>query len=126
MKQVIVIVLSLTLILSLNFWQCKYLKETGEYLLTDIRDIQNSLARKDYSSCEKSILELENTWKNVSTTWDIFGEHDDIESVEEAIESMKIYVKYEEEVELANEYTKLETRIKNVINTEKIALKNIF
>lgn len=126
MKQVVVIVLSLTLILSLNFWQCKYLKETGEYLLTDIRDIQNSLARKDYSSCEKSILELENTWKNVSTTWDIFGEHDDIESVEEAIESMKIYVKYEEEVELANEYTKLETRIKNVINTEKIALKNIF
>ncbi len=126
MKQVIVIVLALTLILSLNFWQCKYLKETGEYLLTDIRDIQNSLVRKDYSSCEKSILELENTWKNVSTTWDIFGEHDDIESVEEAIESMKIYVKYEEEVELANEYTKLETRIKNVINTEKIALKNIF
>lgn len=126
MKQVVVIVLSCVLILSLNFWQCKYLKETGEYLLTDIRDIQNSLARKDYSSCEKSILELENTWKNVSTTWDIFGEHDDIESVEEAIESMKIYVKYEEEVELANEYTKLETRIKNVINTEKIALKNIF
>lgn len=126
MKQWIVIIVSCALILSLNFCQCKYLKSTGNYLLADITDIENALNRKDYVSCSKSILELENTWRSVENIWDIFGEHDDIESVEEAIQSMKVYVANEEDTELANEYTLLETRIKNVINTEKLAFKNIF
>lgn len=126
MKQWIIIIVALSIIILLNFWQCTYLRETGKYLLSDINAIDNFLDLENFELCKNAILELENTWKDVEPTWDTFGEHDDIEKVGESIQSMKVYAKYEKKFELENEYTLLQTRIKNVINTEKFAFKNIF
>lgn len=126
MKQWIIIIVALVIIILFNFWQCTYLKETGKYLLSDINAIDNYLNSKKLNMLNAAILELESTWKDVEPYWDTFGEHDDIEKVEESIQSMKVYAKYQKDDELENEYTMLQTRILNVINTEKFALKNIF
>lgn len=125
MKQYLIIAVALLLIFLLNFWQSSFLKETSRYILTDINEIDNSVKREDFASALKGIEELEKTWESIESGWDIFGEHDDIEQINEHIASMKVYAKYEDKEELVNEYTLLASVINHVIETEELKFSNV-
>lgn len=125
MKQYLVLALALSVIILLNIWQTNFLNKTSRYILTDINEIENSVKRQDYEAVLKGIYELENTWNIVESGWDIFGEHNDIEQINERIESMKVYATYEDVEELVNECTLLEHIIKHVIESEKLNIGNV-
>ena len=125
MRQYIIVGVAMLLILILNFWQTSYLKETSRYLLSDINEVENSVNRRDFTAALKGAYALEKTWQSVQYMWDIFGEHNDIESITEHIESMKIYAKYENEEELVNEYTLLENVIYHIVESEQINFNNV-
>lgn len=125
MKQYIILGVAITIIILLNVWQTNFLKQTSRYILTDINEIDNSIKREDYESVMKGIEELEKTWDNVQSGWDIFGEHDDIEEINEHIHSMRVYAKYQDKEELVNEYTLLADVINHVIETEQLNFSNV-
>lgn len=125
MKQYIILGVAITIIILLNVWQTNFLKQTSRYILTDINEIDNSIKREDYESVMKGIEELEKTWDNVQSGWDIFGEHDDIEEINEHIHSMRVYAKYQDKEELVNEYTLLANVINHVIETEQLNFSNV-
>ena len=125
MKQYIIIVVAIIIVVLFNIWQASYLKQTSRYLLTDINEIENSVKREDFKTALNGVYELENTWNAVKAGWDIFGEHDDIEQINEHIQSMKVYAEYEDKEELVNEYTLLENEIKHIIDAEKISFSNV-
>jgi len=125
MKQYIILAVAIFIIIVLNFWQTNFLKQTSRYILTDVNEIDNSVKREDYDSVLKSIEELEKTWNSVESGWDIFGEHDDIEQINEHIQSMKVYAKYEDKEELVNEYTLLASVINHIIESEKLNFSNV-
>ncbi len=125
MKQYLVLAMALSVIILLNIWQTNFLNKTSKYILADINDIENSVKRKDYETVLKGIRELENTWNIVESGWDIFGEHNDIEEINERIESMKVYAAYQDIEELANECKLLENIIKHVIESEKLNIGNV-
>lgn len=125
MKQYLIICGALILIILLNFWQSSFLKQTSRYILTDINEIDNSVKRNDYNSVLKGIDELERTWNSIEAGWDIFGEHDDIEQINEHIASMRVYAIYKDTEELVNEYTILASVINHVIETEELNFSNV-
>lgn len=125
MKQYIILGVALVIILLLSFWQTNFLKQTSRYILTDIKEIDNSVKREDFEAALIGIKELENTWKSIEHGWDIFGEHDDIEQINEHIHSMKVYAEYEDTEELVNEYTILESVISHVIESEQLNFSNV-
>lgn len=125
MKQYLIIVIALVIIIFLNIWQTNYLKNTGRYLLSDINEIDNSVKREDYESALKGMAELEKTWQKIKNTWDIFGEHNDIEEINERIESMKVYAKYRDTEEVVNEYTLLQNLIEHIIESEQLNFGNV-
>jgi len=125
MKQYIILAVAIFIIIVLNFWQTNFLKQTSRYILTDVNEIDNSVKREDYDSVLKGIEELEKTWNSVESGWDIFGEHDDIEQINEHIQSMKVYAKYEDKEELVNEYTLLASVINHIIESEKLNFSNV-
>jgi len=125
MKQYIILALAILIIILLNIWQVTYLKNTSRYLLSDLSEIENCIKREDYESASLAITELENTWSIIKPGWDIFGEHDDIENINEHIASMKVYVKYENSEELDNENITLVNLIEHVIDSEKLNLSNV-
>lgn len=125
MKQYIIIGGALAIILLMNFWQASFLKQTSRYILTDINEIDNCVKREDYEAALIAIEGLEKTWEDVKAGWDIFGEHDDIEQISEHIQSIKVYAKYEDKEELANEYTLLIGIINHVIEAEQLNFSNV-
>lgn len=125
MKQYLIIAVALLLIFLLNFWQSSFLKETSRYILTDINEIDNSVKREDFASALKGVEQLEKTWESIRSGWDIFGEHDDIQEINEHIASMKVYAKYEDKEELVNEYTLLTSVINHVIKKEELKFSNV-
>ena len=124
-KQYLIIGAALIVILLLNVWQSNFLKQTSRYILTDINEIDNSVKRNDYDSVLKGIDELERTWNSVESGWDIFGEHDDIEQINEHIVSMRVYAQHKDTEELVNEYTILASVINHVIETEQLNFSNV-
>ncbi|MBQ8044048.1 MAG: DUF4363 family protein [Clostridia bacterium] len=125
MKEYIIIGVAIAIILVLNFWQNSYLETTSRYILTDINEIENSVKREDFDSALKGAYELERTWDSVEFGWDIFGEHNDIESITEHIESIKVYAEYKDKEELVNEYTLLENLVNHVIEAEQVNFGNV-
>lgn len=125
MKQYTILGVALLIIFLLNFWQTNFLKQTSRYILTDINEIDSSVKRDDFEAALKGIEELQNTWKSVEAGWDIFGEHDDIEQINEHIASMRVYAKYKDKEELVNEYTILASVINHVIETEELKFSNV-
>lgn len=125
MKEYIIIGIAIIVIILLNFWQNSFLETTSRYILTDINEIDNSVKREDFEAALNGAYELEETWKNIQTGWDIFGEHNDIENISEHIESIKVYAKYADKEELVNEYTLLESLVKHVIEAEQVNFGNV-
>ena len=125
MKQYIIIIGALSIIFLLSFWQSNYLKQTSRYILTDINEIDSCVKREDYEGALVAIDELEFTWENIKSGWDIFGEHDDIEQISEHIQSIRVYAKYKDKEELVNEYTLLKGIIQHVTQTEQLSFSNV-
>jgi len=125
MKQCIIIASALLIVILLNFWQVDFFKTTSRYILTDINEIDNSVKREDYTAVLKGVAELEKTWEDVKSGWDIFGEHNDIEQISEHIESMKVYAKYQDKEELVNEYYLLQNLINHVVESEELKFGNV-
>lgn len=125
MKQYIILAVSILCIIILNVYQINYLCDTSRYILTDINDIQNSLERKDSKAVKEGIDNLEDTWKKIKNGWDIFGEHDDVEKINEHIASIKVYYEYDEKTDLVNEICVLERLITHVVEAEKLDFGNV-
>lgn len=125
MKQYVIVILAVVLIILLNIYQINYLESSSRYILSDLEDIKNAINRNDYEEVYLSTTQLKETFKNVESGWDIFGEHDDIKQINEHISRMLVYARYKEESDLAMEIANLETLITHVINAEKLSFSNV-
>ena len=126
MRQYIILGVAILTVLGLNFWQTRYLRETSEYLLSDVWAIENSIRREDYNSAKQELKALESTWNDVKPGWDIFGEHDDIEQISESLASIRVYIDNKESTEIANENAILMEQIEHVLDSETFKFENVF
>lgn len=126
MKQYIILGVAIATIFIFNFWQSSYLRETSEYLLADINDLKNSVARNDLDSSNESVGEIKDTWEDMKKGWDIFASHNDVEEISSYISSLEVYVANKDKVETINAYTLLRQRVEHILRSESFNYSNIF
>ncbi len=128
MKSIIILTVSLILILSFGIWEGIYLKETSNYILGDISHVQNVLENKNksYQERESAVNNMKETWKTIKSTWSIYINHEEIDSINQRILSYSVYVLENNKMEANNEHQNLIDNINEIVTSQKLLAQNIF
>ena len=132
MKQILIILVAITLIISFNFMQSSFLTKASEILTAKIQKLEESLI--DNESVKEDILkeekEIQVLWKKKQFVFEVFCEHDGVDEIKENIANIQRYVSLLDEdddikLELILELNILKQRITEVVNNEKLQLTNV-
>lgn len=128
MKQWMIVIISLTLIILLNFWQTAFLRKSASNLISKIEKIE---ARIKEGNKEKAIDEYENlakVWERKELGFGIFCEHDSVEEIQETMSRIERYISIlndtNKEFALI-ECNNLKDKIEKVLSAEKLKLTNV-
>ena len=126
MKQWIIIVVALGLIIGFNYLQATFLENTSKDVLAGIEEIKNAGRNNDRKAMAQAVDRLNKTWEKVNIGWDIFAEHDSVESVEESIAKIKGCLEIDEINIMLIENDILREKVKRIVDMEKFKLVNVF
>lgn len=126
MKLYIVLVVTLLVILSLSYWQMSYLEKTKHELKQTLSNLQNEIDEEKYEKTVMNLTKLKEYWKVIQKGWDVFAEHDDVEQVSCAIESLQVYIVEKEKAQALNECVLLLQRLEHIVFSEKLNISNVF
>lgn len=126
MKQWIIIVVALALIIGFNYLQATFLENTSKDVLAGIEEIENAGRNNDRKAMAQAVDSLNITWSKVNIGWDIFAEHDSVESVEESIAKIKGCLELGEINIMLIENDILREKVKRIVDMEKFKLVNVF
>ena len=126
MKQWIIIVVALALIIGFNYLQATFLENTSKDVLAGIEEIKNAGRNNDRKAMAQAVDRLNITWSKVNIGWDIFAEHDSVESVEESIAKIKGCLELDEINIMLIENDILREKVKRIVDMEKFKLVNVF
>ena len=126
MKQWIIIVLALGLIIGFNYLQSTFLENTSKEVLFSIEELKIAGSNNDRIAMAQAVDRLNKTWEKVNTTWDIFAEHDSVESLEESIIKINASLELDEVNIMLIENEILKGKVKRIVDMEKIKFVNVF
>ena len=126
MKQWIIFVLALGLIIGFNYLQATFLENTSKDVLFSIEELKIAGSNNDRIAMAQAVDKLNKTWGKVNVGWDIFAEHDSVESVEESIAKIKGCFELDEIKIMLIENDILREKVKRIVDMEKFKLVNVF
>ena len=125
MKQWIILIVCLGVILGVGFWQVCYLEKTALYTLSDIEYVKNAAKNENFKLAKKGAENIEKTWNNVEKSWHIFIDANEIDRVEEHIESIKSYIDEEDKEEVIANLNELNRLLSFIVKKQKVKIENV-
>lgn len=125
MKQWIILIVCLGVILGVGIWQVCYLKKTALYTLSDIEYVRNAAKNENFKLAKKGAENIEKTWNNVEKSWHIFIDANEIDRVEEHIESIKSYIDEEDKEEVIANLNELNRLFNFIVKKQKVKIENV-
>lgn len=126
MRNAIILGVSLIILLTAGIWQIRYIEESAIYAISDVEYATNLIKNNDFERASTHIDKLENTWTNMSTIWNIFIVHNEIDDIREILVNFKMYTKLEDKVESLVYSEQLIQNLQHVINKQKVKMENVF
>lgn len=126
MKQWIIIVVALGLIIGFNYLQATFLENTCKEVLASIEKIEIAGRNNDIKAMTHAVDRLNKNWSKINIGWDIFAEHDSVESVEESITKIKGCLELDEINIMLIENDILREKVKRIVDMEKFKFVNVF
>ena len=126
MKQWLILIISIAIIIFSGFYECKYLRETSQFLLSDIEYCKNAVENNNFDIAKNHIKEVYNTWDDVSNIWSIFVDHDEIGNIEEELLQFKLYIEEENKSESIVACKELERIILHSVEKQEVSVANVF
>ncbi|MEG0872980.1 MAG: DUF4363 family protein [Clostridia bacterium] len=125
MKQIIILIVSLGLLVFSGIWEVSYLDKTSQYVLSDVEYSKNALLNGDFELAKEHIKEIENSWNNTKTIWNIFITHDEIDKIEEQIVKYRTYIdeKNREEAIVASDL--LQRDLRHIVEKQRLDIGNV-
>ena len=128
MKEIIIIIVSLSIVIIGSNISQAYLNTTGNELIEELEELKIEI-EKAQNSEENNSKDLANTiyekWEEVEEKWSIIITHNELDLIQVALIGMKSYIeenKYEDAME---ELEKSSFLIEHIQQKEKLALKNV-
>ncbi len=117
--------LLIALIVSLGYGSYHLLQKGAADLLLPVERIKESVLREDWESAEKHFRETVNTWQTENKYWPILINHQEMDNIEECLNSLKSHLHYKSSNEAVVELYNLIFYIKHIPEKESLNLKNI-
>lgn len=125
MKQWIILIICLGIILGVGIWQVSYLEKTALYTLSDIEYVRNAAKNENFELAKKGAENIEKTWNNVEKSWHIFIDANEIDRVEEHIESIKSYIDEGDKEEVIANLNELNRLLSFIVKKQKVKIENV-
>lgn len=126
MKQVLILLITLSLIIITGLWEISYLKESSNYFLADISNLYQTAEREDYELAKTESKDIKKTWKKIEKTWAMFIDDNKMEEIEEELVSFVSYIDSRDKVEMHASYERLKNSVKDISEYESLNAENIF
>lgn len=126
MKQILVLVITLVLVISVGIWETSYLTESSNCFLSDISNVYQMVQREDFENAKNETKNLESNWESIRKTWALFIDDSQMDEIGDKLISFVSYVKLENKDETTHSYNSLVGSIQSIIEFEKLKTENVF
>lgn len=107
MKQILILVITFVLVISVGVWETSYLTESSSCFLSDISNVYQMSERNDFESAKNETKTLKDNWENIRKTWALFIDDSQMDEIGDKLISFVSYVELEDEDEITHSYNSL-------------------
>lgn len=125
-KQISIFIVSVALLIFGGIWEIRYLSETSRYLQTDIDYVRYELEKDNFDGAKSQISEIRNTWRSISDVWNIFVNHDRIDDLEEALETLNADVELKDKDSAIKSSMILKAIVSQIVDKQKFSFEHVF
>lgn len=126
MKQILILLITISIIVISGLWEISYLKESSNYFLADVNNLYQTVKREDYELAKSECKAIKKTWENIEKTWALFIDDKKMEDIEEKLTSFVSYIEIKDKVEIKASYDRLKNSVKDISEYEALNAENIF
>lgn len=121
-----ILVVSLAVIIILGVWMNSYLKESSDRISAHIKELELNIQNGDWQSAHTKLTDINENWDRTSNIWYMMVDHDEIDSINNALAKVEAYIKSRDNSNLESEIASLKLFVEHVPEREAFALRNIF
>lgn len=125
-RQIFILILSIGAVILGGICECKYIERSSNFVLADINYIENTLNNNNIEMAKKHSKELENSWKNVKDSWNIFIQNDLTDQIDDSLVELKAYIELGNREEALVYTHKLRENIISIVDRQRLNMENIF
>lgn len=125
-RQIFILILSIGAVILGGICESKYIERSSNFVLADINYIENALNNNNIEMAKKHSKELENSWKNVKDSWNIFIQNDLTDQIDDSLVELKAYIKLGNKEEALVYTHKLKENIISIVDRQRLNMENIF
>lgn len=136
MKNIITMVIILSIIFGGSVYAGKYLETSSKEILSKLEELKNEItkigeedfikSKDDLQKIENYVDEIYSNWEGIDERWSIIIFHNELDLIQISLISIRSSLKGKDYREVLREIDKSIFLINHILEKEKINLKNIF
>ncbi|MGM9572399.1 MAG: DUF4363 family protein [bacterium] len=126
MRTILILVLSLGLILTADFFLISYLNASTEQLTAQLNGLEKRIEHNDWQAAKKDLNRWQDNWTKIQNSWTLFIDHQEIDNIELSLNRMQSYIHSQNEVLSLGELSALKYWIAHIPDKESLHWGNIF
>lgn len=125
-KELIIIIVAITLVVSLDIVTNNYTKETVEIMRGKLSILREYIFEENKEESDLQIPDIEKEWDERYKILAFYLEHDELEKVNTELTSIKAFLDMEEYSECMNSLDKCVFILEHIQEKEETSLKSVF
>ncbi len=125
-KQIVILVICLSLLIFGGLWEIKYFEKSSRYLKTDIDYVRYELEKDNFDLAKNQLEEVKNTWNNISKIWNIFLNHERVDDLEDAIDTLDANIQIDDKEEAIKSNIILKSIVSQIVEEQKCSFERVF
>lgn len=125
-KEIIIIIVAITLVISLDIVTNDYTKETVEIMREKLTILREYIFEENKEESDLQIPDIEKEWDERYKILAFYLEHDELEKVDTELTSIKAFLDMEEYSECMNSLDKCVFILEHIQEKEETSLKSVF
>lgn len=125
-KEIIIIIVAITLVVSLDIVTNNYTKETVNIMREKLSVLREYIFEENKEKSDQQIPDIENEWDERYKILAFYLEHDELEKVNTELTSLKAFLNMEEYSECMNSLDKCVFILEHIQEKEETSLKSVF
>lgn len=126
MRTILILVLSLGLILTADFFLLNYLNASTEQLTAQLTRLEKKVEYQDWEAAKKVLNSWQNNWTKIQNLWTLFIDHQEIDNIELSLNRMQSYIYSQNKILSLGELSALKYWIAHIPDKESLNWGNIF